>query len=118
MLLLNDDIEIELSSRGLTVAGTHPSKLSPKYTDQNFVRDCWVLDEKENVILTLFFFTSKFQNDAFIKNRVLQLDKNFMIGKVKFFFGVISSDHHLINNVKEVIGNLDINNEKYDDYSY
>ena len=118
LLSIDWDIETELSRIGFTIAGTHPSKLSSRFTEQKFVRDCWILDDNGNVVLILFFFINKFRNDPFIKNETIRLNKSFKIEDIEYRFGIISSDQQLIKAVVNVVSTLDVNNKKYDEYPY
>ena len=118
LLSIDWDIETELSRIGFTIAGTHPSKLSSRFTEQKFVRDCWILDDNGNVVLILYFFINKFRNDPFIKNETIRLNKSFKIEDIEYRFGIISSDQQLIKAVVNVVSTLDVNNKKYDEYPY
>jgi hypothetical protein len=118
LLLINEGIETELRRIGFTIAKTHPSKLSPKFTEQEFVRDCWILDDKGNVSLKLFFFLKKFQDDNFIKNETIRLNKGFEIGSLKYQIGIFSLDQQVIKTVVNIVLTFDVSNKKYDEYPY
>jgi hypothetical protein len=118
LLLLNKDIETQLVNRGLSITIIHPSKLSQKYTDQEFVRDCWVKNEKDEVVLKLFFFLEKYRSTQFIKSKSIQLDKVIKIRNKKYFLGIVSENHQLIKSVSDVVHELDSQNTKYNEYPY
>ena len=118
LLSINEDIENELRRNGFAIAGSHPSKLSKKYTEQKFVRDCWVLDNNGNISLKIFYFLNKFKDDIFIKKETFQLNKSFEIDHLKYQIGILSSDRQAMKAVINIISTLDVNNKKYDEYPY
>jgi hypothetical protein len=118
LLLLNEEIEAQLAKKGLSIEKIHSSKLSRKYTDQKYVRDCWVKDESGKVVLKLFFFLERYWHDLFIKSHTIQLTKTIKIRNKQYFLGIVSEDQQLIKTVSDVVYELDTQNVKYDEYPF